>query len=395
MKIAIFTDTFSPEINGVTKNLDRLLNYFSEARIEYLVFAPETEPRIENIHEKNVVRMKSLNFFLYPELKFSLPNYLKIKAKLSEFKADLFHLITPFNIGLTGLYAARQSDTPLVASYHTNFDQYLDYYQINFLEKAAWKYLRWFHDQALRNYCPSEETKKELAKRDFINLDIWGRGIDAELFSPRHRNQKFIKENGLEDKISLLYVGRLAREKNLSLLIESFKRLNKKYKNKIELIITGDGPELKRLKKELPGNVIFTGFKNGIELSQIYASADIFAFPSVTETYGNVVIEAMASGLPVVAVMAGGVKENLINNYNGLAVEEAEAAEFTARLEELIVNHKLRKSLAHNARHYALDQSWDHVFEKLDKSYRKVIKDYQSVYGRASYKDYNSGKEVV
>ena len=394
MKIAIFTDTFSPEINGVTKNLDRLLNYFSEVGIEYLVFAPETEPRIENIHEKNVVRMKSLDFFLYPELKFSLPNYIKIKSKLSQFKADLFHLITPFNIGLTGLYAARQTDTPLVASYHTNFDQYLDYYQINFLKKAAWKYLRWFHDQALRNYCPSEETKNELAKRDFINLDIWGRGIDPELFAPKHRSQKFIERNGLKDKITLLYVGRLAREKNLSLLIESFKRLNQKYKKKIELIITGNGPELKRLKKELPDNVIFTGFKSGVELSQIYASADIFAFPSVTETYGNVVIEAMASGLPVVAVMAGGVKENLINNYNGLAAEEDEAAEFKARLEELIVNDKLRKTLAHNARNYALDQSWDHVFEKLHISYRKVIKDYVSVYGSVSSIEYNQKKDI-
>ncbi len=394
MKIAIFTDTFSPEINGVTKNLDRLLNYFSEAGIKYLVFAPETEPRIDNIHEKNVVRMKSLNFFLYPELKFSLPNYLKIKSKLAKFNADLFHLITPFNIGLTGLYAARQTDTPLVASYHTNFDQYLDYYQINFLEKAAWKYLRWFHDQAMRNYCPSEETKNELAKRDFINLDIWGRGIDAKLFSPEHKSQQFIEKNALEDKITLLYVGRLAREKNLSLLIESFKRLNQKYKKKIELIITGDGPELKRLQKELPDNVIFTGFKNGIELSRIYASADIFAFPSVTETYGNVVIEAMASGLPVVAVLAGGVKENLINNYNGLASKKNDEAEFTARLEELIVNDKLRKLLAHNARQHALEQSWDHVFEKLDRSYQKVIKDYVSVYGRADSRGYKQKKDI-
>lgn len=394
MKIVIFTDTFSPQINGVTKNLDRLLNYFSANGIEYLVFAPETEPRIENIHEKNVVRMRSLNFFLYPELKFSLPNYLKIKSKLSEFNADLFHLITPFNIGLTGLYAARQTDTPIVASYHTNFDQYLDYYNINFLEKAAWKYLRWFHDQALRNYCPSEETKKELAKRDFINLDIWGRGIDAELFSPKHRDQEFIKNYGLEDKISLLYVGRLAREKNLSLLIESLKRLNQKYKKKIELIITGDGPELKRLKKEVPDNVIFTGFKSGLKLSRIYASADIFAFPSVTETYGNVVIEAMASGLPVVAVMAGGVKENLINKYNGLAAEKNDIDEFTAKLEELIVNDKLRKSLGHNARQFALEQSWGHVFDKLDQSYQKVIQDYVSVYGRVNYSEYNQKRDI-
>ncbi|MGM0499918.1 MAG: glycosyltransferase family 4 protein [Bacillota bacterium] len=394
MKIAIFTDTFSPQINGVTKNLDRLLNYFSAAGIEYRVFAPETEPKIDNIHEKNVHRMKSLNFFLYPELKFSLPNYLKIKSKLLKFNPDLIHLITPFNIGLTGLYAARQNNTPIVASYHTNFDQYLDYYNINFLEKAAWKYLRWFHDQALRNYCPSEETKNELAKKDFINLDIWGRGIDAELFSPEHRDQKFIQQHNLEEKISILYVGRIAREKNLSLLMDSFKKLNKKYKEQIELIITGDGPELKKLKNNAPENVIFTGFKKGLELSKIYASADVFAFPSVTETYGNVVIEAMASGLPVVAVLAGGVKENLLNSYNGLAAENNDVAEFSSKLEKLIINDKLRDSLAHNARKYALEKSWDHIFEKMHRSYQKVIADYTSVYGRVCAED-TSKKNIV
>ncbi|MEC9489746.1 MAG: glycosyltransferase family 1 protein [Halanaerobiales bacterium] len=387
MKIAIFTDTFAPQINGVTKNLNRLLNYFSVQGIEYLLFAPESESRTESIYENNVVRLKSMNFFLYPELKFTLPNYLKVRSKLMKFKPDLFHLITPFNIGLTGLYAARQSDSPIVASYHTNFDQYLDYYNLNFLEKAAWKYLRWFHDQALRNYCPSEETRKELAAKNFINLDIWGRGIDSNLFSPAHRNSEFIKKHNLEDKISILYVGRIAREKNLSLLLNSFESLNQKYGRKIKLIITGDGPELKSLKKEAPDNVIFTGFKKGRELSQIYASADIFAFPSVTETYGNVIIEAMASGLPVVAISAGGVKENLINKYNGLAVKKNNSAEFSLQLEQLLINDRLRDALAHNARQYALEQGWDHVFESLDKSYQQVIDDYTRVYGRTVSKN--------
>lgn len=387
MKIAIFTDTFAPQINGVTKNLNRLLNYFTDRGIEYLLFAPETETKTGSIYEKNVIRLKSLNFFLYPELKFTLPNYLKIRSKLMKFNPDLFHLITPFNIGLTGLYAARQSDSPIVASYHTNFDQYLDYYNINFLEKAAWKYLRWFHDQALRNYCPSEETRKELAERNFINLDIWGRGIDSNLFSPEHRDSEFIQKHELEDKISILYVGRIAREKNLSLLLDSFKSLNQKYSSKIRLIITGDGPELKSLKKEAPDSVIFTSFKKGRELSQIYASADIFAFPSVTETYGNVIIEAMASGLPVVAIPAGGVKENLINRYNGLAVKKNEPQEFSSKLEQLLINDHLRDALAHNARQYTLEKSWDHVFEQLHKSYQQVIDNYTRVYGRAVSKN--------
>ena len=160
------------------------------------------------------------------------------------------------------------------------------------------------------------------------------------------------------------------------------------------MIITGDGPELKKIKKESPDNVVFTGFKNGLALSQVYASADIFAFPSVTETYGNVVIEAMASGLPVVAVLAGGVKENLKNNFNGLAVGSNDLEEFSSKLEKLIVNDKLRDSLAHNARQYALKQSWDHIFEKLNISYHQVIKDYVSVYGRVDSSIYQQERDI-
>lgn len=373
MKIALFSDTFSPEINGVTKNLDKLINCFSINGIDYLIFAPEYKNKTKNIHEKDIVRMKSYNFFLYPDLKFAVPNYLKVKKALKNEKIDLIHLVTPFNIGLTGLYYAKQNNIPITASYHTNFDQYLDYYNVNFLEKAAWSYLRWFHEHAAINLCPSKITLEELEKKGFNNLDIWGRGIDTALFSPDHKDQSFIEKNNLQEKIKLLYVGRAAKEKNIYMLLKSLNILNKKYKNAIELIITGDGPELKNIKKAAPENVLFTGFKSGIELSQIYASSDIFVFSSLTETYGNVIIEAMASGLPVVAVNSGGVKENLVNNYNGLACEHDDPNEFSAKLEKLILDKNLREVLAHNARQYSLEKTWDREFGKLMKNYRKLL----------------------
>lgn len=138
-------------------------------------------------------------------------------------------------------------------------------------------------------------------------------------------------------------------------------------------MITGDGPMLKEIKSISPDNVIFTGYKKGKELAKIYASADIFTFPSVTEIYGNVVIEAMASGLPVIGIMAGGVKENLINLYNGLACSSSDINEFSSKLVELLLNNKLRKNLAYNARQHALSQTWDKVFSKLINSYNKII----------------------
>ncbi|MFW6001278.1 MAG: glycosyltransferase family 4 protein [Halanaerobium sp.] len=373
MKIALFSDTFSPEINGVTKNLDKLVNYFSNNGIEYLIFAPEYKNKTKNIHEKNIIRMKSYDFLLYPDLKFAVPNYQRVKKVLNEEKIDLVHLVTPFNIGLIGLYFAKQNDIPIIASYHTNFDQYLDYYNINFLEKAAWIYMRWFHGNASLNLCPSKITLEALKKREFSNLDVWGRGIDTDLFSPEHKSKNFIEKNDLEGKIKMLYVGRAAKEKNIYLLLESLNILNKKYGDLLELIITGDGPELENLKKAAPENVVFTGFKNGLELSQIYASSDIFVFSSLTETYGNVIIEAMASGLPVVAVNSGGVKENLINNYNGLTCEKDNPVEFSRILEKLILNNKLRDILGHNARQYSLEKKWKKVFENLIKNYIKVL----------------------
>ncbi len=376
MKIAVFTDTFSPQINGVTKNLDRLVEHFTNTNIEYIVFAPEVENIIvsENKQKEKIIRMNSYNFFLYPELKFSIPNYMKVKRKLSEFQPDLIHLVTPFNIGIAGLFYAKRNSVPVVASYHTNFDQYLEYYNINFLEGTAWKYLKWFHNQALCNYCPSQDTLQHLRKMGFQNLDIWGRGIDAGLFSPEHRDISFRKKYGLEKRIVFLYVGRLAKEKNISLLIDSYRAISKKYKDRVALVITGDGPQTNELKKIQDSTIIFTGYKTGQELSRIYASADIFAFPSVTETYGNVIIEAMSSGLPVVAVMAGGIKENLIDGYNGIACFKNDKNEFIKKMETLIINQNLRKRLAIKARKHALEQSWDGVFNHLLNSYQNVIK---------------------
>lgn len=375
MKIAIFSDTFSPQINGVTKNLDKLIEYLTMKEIDYMVFAPETPGEKEVVYEKNIQRLLSLPFVLYPELRISLPNYIKIRNQLKDFNPDIIHLVTPFNIGLSGFKYARRNNIPFVSSYHTNFDQYLDYYNLQLLEKPVWSYLRWFHNQSFINFCPSQSTMEDLKEKGFINLDVWKRGIDTNQFSPDYRDEDLRRKYNLNDKIVLLYVGRVAPEKNLKLLINSIKILNNKYHDKIALLITGDGPSTKEIKKTSPDNVVFTGFQIGEDLLKIYASADIFTFPSVTETYGNVIIEAMSAGLPVLAILAGGVKENLINNYNGLACRDNDLNEFTDKLERLIINKNIRKELGHNARQYALSLSWDEIFNKLIDSYQKIITD--------------------
>lgn len=373
MKLAFFTDTFLPQVNGVTKTLDKLTAYCEQWNINYKVFAPADKQGINDYREEKVSRLSSCNFFLYPECKLAVPNYFKIKKELDQYQPDLIHLVTPFNLGLCGLGYARKSNIPLVASYHTNFTHYLDYYNLEFLENLFWNFFRWIHNFSQLNLCPSQATKEKLAEQEITNLEIWGRGINPDRFNPSFYEQRIKKKYGLENKLVLLYVGRLAREKNLTLLIESLKDLNSNYQQKIELVITGDGPLREQLEANSPSNVTFTGYLSGEELSQMYATADIFTFPSVTETYGNVVLEAMASGLPVVGILKGGVKENLVDQYNGLACQQNSKQEFKRKLEKLIRDDHLRRKLAANAYQHARDNSWQQVFNRLFANYRQVI----------------------
>lgn len=377
MKVAIFTDTFFPQINGVTKTLGKLKEYFDQREIDYLIFAPDDSMKSNGNFEENIQRMISFRFFLYPECRLSVPNYFRIKNMLNEYKPDLIHIVTPFNLGLCGLKYATSYNIPLVSSYHTNFTHYLDYYNLNLLEKPIWSFFKWFHGHCELNFCPSQATLEELRRNGINNLAIWDRGIDTRFYSPDYRNKELRRNYGLEDKITLLYVGRLAPEKNLSLLIKSMKLLDQKYRDKVKLLITGDGPLLNELKADSSQNIIFTGYMKGKELSKIYASADIFAFPSITETYGNVILEAMASGLPVVSFLEGGISENLIDSYNGLACKEISPKAFASKLEKLITNKELRLELANNACEYALNKSWDNVFDRLVANYQKVV-DYNS-----------------
>lgn len=372
MKIAFFTDTFLPQINGVTKTLARLIDYLDEKGIEHLVLAPDHQE--DDFFGYNVERFLSFKFFLYPECRLSIPNFFRINKKLRDFNPDLIHIVTEFNMGLTGLQYAKLNDIPVVSSYHTNFSTYLKYYNLEFLDNLSWNYMKWFHNQCETNFCPSHETKKMLEHKGIDNVEIWTRGIDCEQFSPDYRNADFRRVHSIDNKIVLLYVGRVSMEKDLDILLNSFCDISKKYKDNVALVITGEGPMLENFRNDCPGNVIFTGYKHGDELSEIYASSDIFVFPSTTETFGNVVLEAMASGLPVIGAASGGVKDNLINGYNGSSCEPRDTDAFTKATIKLIDNKLLRVAMGYNARQHALQKSWGKVFDKLISDYERCLR---------------------
>ena len=373
MKVAIFSDTFLPQINGVTETLIKFMDYMDNHNIDYRIFAPYYD-KLSNVNDSDkIVRLRSVKCVFYPQCRISIPRYSSIALHLDEFKPDIIHAITSFGVGIQGFKYARDYGIPLVSSYETNIPQYLDYYHLRFLTNFSWDFYLWFHSKCDKNYCPSKATLEMLKEKGVENLDIWERGVDVDRFTPNSRDQEFRDSIGIGDKITFLYVGRVSPEKDLDVFVSVAERLNIKYKDKIHFIIVGDGPSLKDLKKKAPDNITFTGFLRGEKLYKAYSSSDVFLFTSPTETLGFVLLEAMSSGLPAVACNEGGIRDTLINGYNGISCNEKAEDEFYNACEKLITDDTLRITLAENARNYMLEKSWEKTFDRLISSYQEVI----------------------
>jgi len=362
VKLAIFSDTFFPQINGVSRVLGKYLDYMDEKGIDYTLLVPEQEGALYN---GTVIGFGGVKFPLYPELKIAVPRYKRLKNGLRPLQPDLVHLVTPFSMGLAGIKYAKACNLPIIASYHTNFDQYLSYYHLPLLARPINRYMKWFHSFSQINFCPSTETLQQLQGLGIGNLEICPNGVDKSMFSPQYRSNQIRRILSMDEKTPiLLYVGRIAPEKGLNVLIKAVKILNQSH-TQFKLVMVGDGPDRERLTKANIDNVVFLGYKTGSELQDIYASADIFVFPSTTETFGNVILEAMSSGLPIVAARAGGVKDNVIDMYNGITFTPDNPMEMTGAIQKLVDDQGLRSQLSINAASYALTKTWDGVFDSF------------------------------
>lgn len=367
MRIALFTDTFAPEVNGVARTLKRWVDFLESRGIDFRVFAPET--RKDYLFTNSIYHLKSFRFFLYPECRLAIPNVIAVREQLERFQPTLIHIATPFNIGLCGLHYAKKMNIPFVASYHTHFDQYLQYYNLDFLSPWLWRYMHWFHRSAKKIFVPSEETLQHLQQHGFTNLHIWPRGVDCTAFYPRENNESFRKTYNITARHIVLYVGRLAREKNVDLLIQLAKQMS----SSIHWLIVGDGPLREQLKQNAPNNVTFTGFLNGEQLAEAYAAADILAFPSPTETFGNVVLESFASGTPAVCANRGGVTTIVKEQQTGLLCPPDDLNNWKKAIEYMLENEQERKQMGKAAREYAQTKDWENIFSELLSHYEQVI----------------------
>ncbi|MGG1489588.1 glycosyltransferase family 1 protein [Bacillus licheniformis] len=371
MKIAIFTDTFTPDVNGCARTLKRYTDYLEKNGMPYKVFAPESTH--ETQFSSRIRRFTSMPFFLYPECRIALPNLIKMKSELREFHPDLIHIATPFNIGLAGLKLAKKWNIPVVGSYHTDFDQYLSYYDLQMFSKLLWKYMLWFHKDFRKVFVPSRKTFMQLKAKQFRNLSIWKRGVDCSQFSPAHQTEHIRRRYGIKETYILSYVGRLAPEKDLETLLKIAS--HPALKDDVHWLIAGDGPLKKELEKRAPLNMTFAGYVKGEELASIYASSDLFVFPSPTETFGNSALEALACGTPVIGADSGGLKDFIQNGRNGFLSEPRNPEAFTANILRVLSNPSLKKRMAYEARSYALTQSWDVIFDNLLSECKSVLAD--------------------
>ncbi|MCA1009544.1 glycosyltransferase family 4 protein [Halobacillus halophilus] len=370
MKIAIFSDTYTPQVNGVSRTLGRLIKQLEKEEIEYRLFIPQ----LKDSPSSNCIRPAlSFPFLLYPECRLSLPSAVRIRKELTSFNPDIVHIATPFSMGLTGLYCAKKLNIPIVGSYHTNFDRYLEYYNLQYLSKWMWKYLKWFYRDFQRTFVPSYHTRTELNLKGFHNIAIWSRGVDCTRFHPSINNMILKDYDDSKPTFLLTYVGRVAPEKDLDILMDVARDLPEPYKNKVHWLIVGEGPLLKELQKEKLPNITFTGYVHGSELANIYANSTLFIFPSTTETFGNVVLEALACGTPVVASKSGGVQEIIQSGKTGILCDPRNSSQMIDAICNLLADPLRIQTMAMEARKYALDQSWETILSKLLNEYKEVI----------------------
>lgn len=370
LRIAFFTDTYLPQLNGVSITMQKLFGYLDQKPgFEYIVFAPGPGMAVD----KKIYRLPSRRFILYPECRISLPNYFFVSKTLDSFKPDMIHISTPFSVGLCGLFYAKKRGIPVTSVYHTNFNDYLAYYRLNILDSVIWRFFTWFHNHCDVNYCPSIHTRDQLLLRGLKNLELWVRGVDTDFFSPKYRGTLSIPYYHMDGKTVLLYVGRVAAEKNMNVLMRAMELINRNHSDRVHLFIVGDGPMLEQVERWKPENVTTTGYLTGLSLAKMYANADIFVFPSTSETFGNVILEAMASGLPVVGAFAAGVRDNLINGVNGLSCKPDDPADLANGVINLLKDENFMKTLGKQAYAYALTRSLKTGFEQLIKGWEVLF----------------------
>lgn len=379
-RVLYCTDTYPPQVNGVSVVTGLSVAGLRARGWEVGVVAPRypsSPPRgvrvfVDDFGRADLyVPVPSVAFPPYPDIRLAAPAYARIANVIRTFKPDIVHCATEFMIGRLGQTAARRAGVSMVTSYHTDFSRYADAYGAPWLGALISGYLARFHRRARRTFTPSAAARRDLLALGVRDVEVWGRTVDTRAFNPQSRDETLRRMLGIEQKFVFLHVGRLAAEKGVHWILEGFRIARELLPaGSVHLIVAGGGPEEQALRTAGPPDVTFLGvLDRARRLPQLYASADAFVFASLTETLGLVVLEAMASGLPVVATPAGGVADYLRDGENGLAFPAGASDDLAHAMVRLAMEPALRQRLAVGARRTAEGLSWEGEVDRLSEIY--------------------------
>lgn len=370
MKVAFYAGTYVKDKDGAVKTMYQLVSSFLEEGHEVMVWSPDfsaTDQRREK-----VTVMPSVPIPLYPDYKLGFYT-ASTEKQLDTFRPDIVHISTPDIIGKRFLKYARKRGLPVVSIYHTDFPSYLGYYRLGFTENFVWKYLRKFYNACDALFVPTHEMKTRLESKGINNVEVWGRGIDRELFNPARRSGSLRESWGAEEKTVIAYAGRFVWYKDIHMVMavyDSFCRSD--LADDALFVMIGSGPEEGELRRRMP-DAVFPGYLVGTELPKAYASSDLFLFPSTTEAFGNVVLEGFSSGLPAVVSDAGGCQELVRRSDGGFIAESGNHEQFFNFCMQLIRNRELYGRKQQNGLDFAEKMSWPVINGALIKRYGEII----------------------
>ena len=368
MRIALFTETFLPKVDGIVTRLKHTIEQLHRHGDEVLIFCPEGGLR--SYCGAEIYGLSAFPLPLYPELKLALPRP-EIGHQLAKFQPDLIHVVNPAVLGLAGIFYAKSTQIPLVASYHTHLPKYLHHYGLGVLEGLLWELLKGAHNQAALNLCTSSAMVTELSEHGIERVNLWQRGVDTETFHPDRATpeMRHYLSQGEPASQLLLYVGRLGAEKE----IEQIRAILAAIPG-TRLAIVGDGPHRAYLESYFAATPThFVGYLGGEKLAAAYAVADAFVFPSRTETLGLVLLEAMAAGCPVIAARSGGIPDIVTDGQNGYLFDPQAPQGAIVATQKLFADPAASLKLRSNARAEAERWGWAAATQQLQKYYLRVV----------------------